>query len=184
VLYRAGLASGQIYCAQDAHWTPLGAKLAAEAVATSLAGIAPAGNGSFAAGESAEIEITGDQAKGDFADLPKEKLMTFPVTGEGDASGAAVLVVGDSHLQVFSEGGAQFHTTGSGFLDHLQLALNQPVASMKNSGDGVDGPRVRIVKAAAKDPTYWEGKKAVVWVFASRAFTAPIQKWREIPAKQ
>ena len=183
-LYRGELANGQLYCAQDAHWTPLGAKLAAEAVAKSLAGIVPEGNESFSAGEKEEIEISGDQAKGEYENLPKEKVMTYPVIGEGDPAKAEVLVVGDSHLQVFTDGGAQFHTTGSGFLDHLQLALKQSVASIYNSGDGVDGPRVRIVRTLGKDPAYWEGKKAVVWVFASRAFTAPIQKWREVPAKQ
>ena len=183
-LYRAELPNDQLYCAQDAHWTPLGAKLAAKAVAESLSGIVSEGTENFSSGEETEIEISGDQAKGEFANLPKEKITTYPVIGEGDPTNAEVLVVGDSHLQVFTDGGAQFHTTGSGFLDQLQLALKQSVASMTNSGDGVDGPRVRIVKAAAKDPAYWEGKKAVVWVFASRAFTAPIQKWREIPAKQ
>ncbi len=182
-LYRAELANGQIYCAQDAHWTPLGAKLAAEAVAKKLEGIVPVGGGSFSAGADEEIEISGDLAKGEFANLPKEKLTAYPVMGAGDQADAKVLVVGDSHLQVFTDGGSQFHISGSGFLDHLQLALNQSVSSMKNSGDGVDGPRVRIAKAAAKNSTYWEDKKAVVWVFASRAFAAPIQKWREIPAK-
>jgi alginate O-acetyltransferase complex protein AlgJ len=100
-------------------------------------------------------------------------------TVESDPN-SAMLVLGDSHLQVFRKGGNML-ATQAGFIDHLQVDMFAAVEEVTMQAGGADGPRVEIARATAKNPDYWAKKKIVVWLFTAREFTQG--KWRVIPAK-
>ena len=91
-----------------------------------------------------------------------------------------VLVLGDSHLQVFRKGGNML-ATQAGFVDHLQTLLPLAVEEITMQAGGADGPRVEVARATAKNPAFWAKKKIVIWVFTAREFTQG--KWRVIPAQ-
>jgi alginate O-acetyltransferase complex protein AlgJ len=90
-----------------------------------------------------------------------------------------VLVLGDSHLQVFRRGGNML-ATQAGFVDHLQMLLPTSVEEFTMQAGGADGPRVEIARATAKNPGFWAKKKVAIWLFTAREFTQG--KWRPIPA--
>lgn len=177
--------AGKLYCEQDAHWSPLGAEMAVEAVWGVveengwLDGVAKE---AWEIGKEQELVIKGDQVDGEFANLAKEALAVRRVKRVAADASSPVLLIGDSHLRVYSDGG-EFHTEGAGFRDHLQARMGLAAAAYFTNGDGVYTPRVRIAKAAKKDPTFWEGKKVVVWCFSVRGFTSPLVRWAKLPAQ-
>lgn len=189
---RAADASKQLYCATDSHWSPAACQLVADWVAGRYkalpAVLAAKVNGLTAlAPEVREYhgDLLSDAQK---ATMAKEKL---PLSRAGLGAGGSVttvesdpnspvVVLGDSHLQVFRKGGNMLDTQG-GVVDHLQVALGAPVHEFTMQAGGADGPRVEIARATAKNPEFWAGKKVAIWVFTAREFTQG--KWRVIPAQ-
>ncbi len=185
----------QLYCATDSHWSPFAAQLVAKIVAENYKGLKEISENSLAdliTLPVETIEFHGDLIEGtQKASVPKDKL---PLQRAGEAvppNGKAVrtlesdpksamLVIGDSHLQVFRKGGNMI-TTQAGFVDHLQVALPTAVEEITMQAGGADGPRVEVARATAKNPDFWAKKKIVVWVFTAREFTQG--RWRVIPAK-
>ncbi len=184
-----------LYCATDSHWSPQGAELAARLVAArfkerkdlfefqlrDLIKLKPS-----------DIEFHGDLLTDpEKSTLPKEKL---PLTRAGSAANpngtevsaldsdtnAPLLVMGDSHCQVFRAGGAM-HATCGGFIDHLGVDLSLPVEEVSTQASGGDGPRVEIARRTVREPEFWAKKKIVVWLFSARELTAG--EWRSIPAR-
>jgi alginate O-acetyltransferase complex protein AlgJ len=185
--------SAKLFCAQDAHWSPLGAEMAAAEVYALVANspwLAGAKRRSVVVGAPEEIAIKGDMADGPFAGLERETLTLRRAGIEADGAiapldadpASPVLLIGDSHLRVFTDGG-EFHTRGAGFRDHLQAMLRMPAAAEFNNGDGVYSPRLRVAREARGNPSFWQEKKLVVWCFSARSLTAPpeVIKWRELP---
>ncbi len=185
----------QLYCATDSHWSPYAAQLVARLVAEkykSLKEISEHSLADLVALPEETIEFHGDLIEDvSKASVPKEKLPlqrageAVPPNGktvravESDPS-SAMLVIGDSHLQIFRKGGNMI-TTQAGFVDHLQIDLPAAVEEITMQAGGADGPRVEVARATAKNPDFWAKKKVVVWVFTAREFTQG--KWRVIPAK-
>jgi alginate O-acetyltransferase complex protein AlgJ len=185
--------SAKLFCAQDAHWSPLGAEMAADAVYQLVhqsPWLANAKKRTVVVGDPEEIVIKGDMADGEFEGLERESLTLRRAGTEEDGAiapldadpASPVLLIGDSHLRVFTDGG-EFHTRGAGFRDHLQAKLRMPAAAEFNNGDGVYSPRLRVAREARGNPSFWQGKKLVVWCFSARSLTAPpeVIKWRELP---
>jgi alginate O-acetyltransferase complex protein AlgJ len=190
---RAKADGKQLYCATDSHWSPYAcqivAKLVAEKLKTNPAIASTAGAG-FAVLPVQDLEFHGDLlTDAQKASVAKEKL---PMQRAGKSAGAdvttvesdpasPVLVMGDSHLQVFRRGGAML-AQQAGFVDHLQVALGTPVEEFSMQAGGADGPRREIARATVKNPDFWAKKKVAVWVFTAREFS--FGKWNQaIPAK-
>lgn len=185
----------QLYCATDSHWSPYACRLAAQIVADKYKARKEISEYSLA--DMIELKEETLEFLGDLvtdaqrASMPKEKL---PFWRAGEASNpngtevrtvesdpnSAMLVIGDSHLQVFRRGGNMLATQG-GFIDHLQVDLPAAVEEITMQASGADGPRLEIARTTAKNPDFWAKKKIVVWVFTAREFTQG--KWRVLPAK-
>jgi alginate O-acetyltransferase complex protein AlgJ len=185
----------QLYCATDSHWSPFAAQLIAQVVADrykSNPAVVEYALRDLIALPEETLEFHGDLlTDAQKAALPKEKLpmqragLAVPPDGksvttvESDPQ-SPVLVLGDSHLQVFRKGGNML-ATQAGFVDHLQTLLPLAVEEITMQAGGADGPRVEVARATAKNPAFWAKKKIVVWVFTAREFTQG--KWRIIPAQ-
>lgn len=185
----------QLYCATDSHWSPHGCRLAADLVAARYKARKEISEFSLAdivVLPEETLEFHGDLVEAaQKASVPLEKLpleragMAVPPDGkkvttlEADPR-SAMLVMGDSHLQVFRRGGNML-ATQAGFIDHLQAGMFAAVDEVTMQAGGADGPRVEIARATARNPDFWTRKKIVVWVFTAREFTQG--RWRMIPAR-
>lgn len=185
----------QLYCATDSHWSPYGAQLAAGLVAAKykdrkeliedqlrdLVDLKPEA-----------LEFHGDLlSDADKASMPKERLPMVRTGLAATANGTEVstvesadhsplVVMGDSHCQVFRRGGTM-HATCAGFIDHLIADLSLPVEEVSTQASGGEGPRIEIARRTVKQPDFWSKKKIVVWLFSAREFTQG--RWKMIPAK-
>jgi alginate O-acetyltransferase complex protein AlgJ len=192
---RAKAPEKQLYCATDSHWSPAACEIVAKLVADKFKSRKEISGNSLAdliALPAETIEFHGDLLdEAQKASVPKEKL---PLARAGEAvppdgkavrtiesdPNSAMLVIGDSHLQVFRRGGSMIATQG-GFIDHLAVSLPAAVEEITMQAGGADGPRVEIARATSKNPGYWTKKKIVVWLFTAREFTQG--RWRVIPAQ-
>lgn len=85
-----------------------------------------------------------------------------------------VLLLGDSHVTVFSAGTKEMFGSGSGLPDALAARFFFEVDVVASHGDGIDQARVNLYQQRSinpKYPDYWRNKKLVVWVFSAREFT-------------
>jgi alginate O-acetyltransferase complex protein AlgJ len=180
------------YCLRDAHWSPKTARLAAEKIADlARKPAAPAGAPKIQLGAERPLKISGDLLD-DPAVKPQgaETVLIVPCgTGEGQdltpvpaAKDAPVILLGDSHTLVFSEGASQgFHCQGAGLLDHVQERFGFPVMQYSVPAGGANNARMKLARDAFARPEFWQGKKLVIWCFAVRELT---DKWREIPVSK
>lgn len=192
---RAATPEKQLYCATDSHWSPYGAQLAAGLVAAQFMGrkeLIEDQLRDLVKLKEEPLPIHGDLlSDAEKSAAPRE---TLPMVRTGVASNPAgtevtsvdsadhspLLVMGDSHCQVFRRGGSM-HTTCAGFIDHLVTDLSLPVEEVSTQASGGEGPRIEIARRTVKQPDYWSKKKIVVWLFSAREFTQG--RWKIIPAK-
>jgi alginate O-acetyltransferase complex protein AlgJ len=84
------------------------------------------------------------------------------------------VLIGDSHVTVFSEGSEAMHGAGAGLPDYLALETGFAADVIASHGDGVNQARVNLYQERSinpKYPDYWKQKHLVIWVFAAREFT-------------
>lgn len=172
-----------LYCATDSHWSPLGAQLAAAAVAAKWKdhpALAQNAKGSFKRSAPAPFQFHGDLLTDE--EKATEPPETLPLTQiEPKTEGRSpVLVIGDSHCQIFRTGGPMLASDG-GFIDHLAHDLGMQVEDISSQSSGADQPRSDIARRTVKEPDFWNSRKIVVWLFTAREFTQG--KWRVLPAK-
>lgn len=193
-LFKAQLAENpdkQLYCATDSHWSPYAAQLVADVVAKKYQALTMP-NPSFGVLPEEKLEFLGDLvASGAAAGMAKEVLpmqragKVDPAkpgqveTVDSDPRGP-IVVIGDSHLQVFRRGGNML-ATQAGFIDHLQEKLKLSVEEFSMQAGGADGPRRNLARATAANPEFWANKKVVIWVFTAREFTQG--RWKELPVQ-
>jgi alginate O-acetyltransferase complex protein AlgJ len=185
----------QLYCATDSHWSPHGAALAASLVAEkykSRPELVEHQLRDLVKLKESTLEFHGDLLTGaEKAAMPMEKLPVIKagVASDPDGTEAAsvesaehspVMVIGDSHCQVFRRGG-NMHTIGAGFIDHLIFGLGAPVHEISTQASGGEGPRIEIARITVKNPDFWAKKKIVIWLFTAREFTQG--RWKILPAK-
>ena len=182
----------KLYCEQDSHPSPSTCKLIAEQVHEVLKtkdGIKDAKKADFEflVTEPKKEKVSGDLTTG--FNIPPETL-TASYAGKPDGKGGVekvegteidspVILLGDSHTLIFSDGNDML-LRSAGVRDHLQALLGFGIASYGNKGSGVDTARIRLFSAAHRQPNFWANKKAVVWCIGARTFTRE-RKWREIP---
>jgi hypothetical protein len=176
---------GRLYLAQDSHWSPEGARLAAGAVARQVLE-----GGTIRRGGHAYVErpVT-VRRHGDLVQmlqvpqieraLEPETLACLQVvrsetgTPYHDAPESEVLVLGDSFLRVYE----QDEPGSAGFIAHLARELGQPLASIVNDG----GASTLVRQALARRPALLTNKRLVIWEFAERDISFGTEGWRVVP---
>jgi alginate O-acetyltransferase complex protein AlgJ len=171
-----------LYCTTDSHWSPAGAQLAARHAAKilqqhpALKDLAPT---TFNLNPDETIQIHGDLiADEEKASLPPEALSLQSVSPQTSGD-SPILVIGDSHCQIFRTGGNML-ASNAGFIDHLAQQLSLPIEEVSSQASGADQPRADIARRTAQQPDFWENRKIVLWLFTEREFTQG--RWRSIPA--
>jgi alginate O-acetyltransferase complex protein AlgJ len=182
----------KLYCEQDSHPSPYTCEVIARSIYDRIkdepwVAAAKASGMEFGTTQPTKEEVTGDLAAG--YDPPKESLVVrFAGKADGkggiekvepNAKASPVIVVGDSHTLIFSEGGDML-LSGAGMTDHLQSLLGFPVYRQANKGSGVDAARGQLARTAAQTPGFYGNKKIVIWCVGARTFTVERQ-WRVIP---
>lgn len=161
-----------LYLAHDTHWTPLGMRWAAEAVAARVieeGWIAPGGT-------PYRLEPVDAMRAGDLVAMtqsppverafPPQRVLCQQVVDAGtgalyrDAPGAEILLMGDSFLRIYQ----QDAPGSAGFAAHLAALLSQPVNSIVNDG----GASALVRQELSRRPRLLDGKRVVIYEFAER----------------
>lgn len=185
-LFRKEREKEKVFCASDSHWSPFGAVLAAKAIAASPVLAALAKPGAYVTSEGMDLMINGDLAASPGLEgTPQEELAVIKA-GSGTstatepvpaASVSPVILLGDSHTMVFTDGTALgMHCEGAGLRDHLQAALGFPLVQLSNQNSGGTGARRLLNQRIQANPAYLKDVKVIIWVFSIREFT--MGKWR------
>lgn len=177
--------SGPLYLAQDTHWSPDGARLAAGAVARRVidAGAVKRSDLSYIE-RSVTVRRLGDLVQ--MVQVPQIERTVEPetvacrqvvqphrITPYRDAPESDVLIIGDSFLRVYEhdEPGA------AGFIAHLARELGQPLTSIVNDGGG----STLVRQALARRPALLTKKTLVIWEFTERDIRHGVEGWQVVP---
>jgi alginate O-acetyltransferase complex protein AlgJ len=167
-----------LYCRTDTHWSPRGIAVAAREIAAFLAaqGLAEP---HATSGAMTRVAITLD---GDLRQLARDEgLALEPLSVEQPPGGpffereSPIVLLGDSHVLVFSAGG-DMHAEGAGLGEHLAWALGRPLDRVGVRGSGATAPRINLLQR--RDDL--RGKRLVLWVFGVRDLTET-DGWRRVP---
>ena len=186
---------GPIYCRRDTHWSGVGCAVASAQLAGALLSRswygAPAGDAPHIANWRS-VTIKGDLERdaADGATGERLQIRSIGITGGADDApgpppepdpNSPVVLLGDSHNLVFHAGG-DMHGTGGGLPEQLAFELGFPVDVVAVRGSASTAARVNLLRRAQADPTYWERKRMVIWVFSVREFTEG-DGWPLIPIR-
>lgn len=175
----------EYYLRQDTHWAPEGASLAARVVAQRILAQGWVTRGST---EYTHKEVTISR-RSDILRMGRLALVEsrFPPqevnchqvfeSGTGrlyhDEPSSPVLVLGDSFLRIYQSD----EPKAAGFLAHLALNLQRPVASIVNDG----GASTLVRQQLSRRADLLEGKKLVVWEFVERDLRFGTEGWKQVP---
>jgi SGNH hydrolase-like domain, acetyltransferase AlgX len=190
VFRRAKLEEGRsgpsrLYLAQDSHWSPEGARVAAVAVARRVLAQGAVNRGEQAFGvRSVTVRRQGDLIE--ILRAPAIERAVDPETVEclqvvdsnartpyRDAPEAELLVLGDSFLRIYE----QDEPGVAGFIAHLARELGQPLSSIVNDG----GASTLVRQELARRPALLMNKRLVIWEFAERDIRYGTEGWRIVP---
>ncbi len=175
----------RLYLAQDSHWSPEGARLAACAVARRALEGGAVKRGYYAY-DARPVSV---RRHGDLLEMMQvpqieraiepESLTCLQVVQSDsqspyrDAPESEVLILGDSFLRIYE----QDEPGAAGFIAHLARQLGQPLTSIVNDGGAATLVRQRL----AQRPTYLTNKKLVIWEFAEREIRFGSEGWQILP---
>ena len=175
----------RLYLAQDSHWSPKGARVAAGAVARRVLERGTVNRGDHTYVESlVTVRRHGDLVQ--MLQVPQiergveaERLVCLQVvqsdagTPYRDAPESEVLILGDSFLRVYEldEPGA------AGFIAHVARELGRPLTTIVNDG----GASTLVRQALARRSTLLTNKKLVIWEFAERDIRYGTEGWQVVP---
>jgi SGNH hydrolase-like domain, acetyltransferase AlgX len=176
---------GRLYLAQDSHWSPEGARVAAGAVARRVlaAGIVKQGGHAYLE-RSVEVRRHGDlvlmlRVPQIERALEPERLVCLQVvqsdagTPYRDVPESEVLILGDSFLRIYQDD----EPGAAGFIAHVARELGRPLTTIVNDGGGSTLVRQEL----ARRPALLLNKKLVIWEFAEREIRYGIEGWRIVP---
>ncbi len=186
---------GPLYCRRDTHWSGVGcavasAQLAGALVSRSWYGAPPGDAPHVADWRSATIGGDLEREAPDGAVGERLSLRTISIADDDDDApfvppepdpNSPVVLLGDSHNLVFHAGG-DMHATGAGLPEQLAFELGFPVDVVAVRGSASTAARVSLLRRAQADPTYWDRKRIVIWVFSVREFTEG-DGWPLIPIR-
>lgn len=176
-----------VYCRQDAHYSPSGIEMVADLILENQ-GMEPVETSELSISEPSQLTITGDLIANTVWEeqVPGEKLPIRYVARAGEPiepdPRSRILVLGDSHVQVFHSGDeVGRHCRGAGLADHLSHRMGTPVDVVAVAASGLVQARKALFARARRNPGYWDGKQLVVWVFSLRELTQSGDKPVDIP---
>jgi hypothetical protein len=177
-------AGASLYLAQDSHWSPLGARLAADAVARRILekGWLGAGNVEYEE-KSATVERTGDilrmlQSPALERRIGPEAIPCMQVSRHDnhelyrDQPGSELLVLGDSFLRIYQTD----EPRSAGFIARLAKDLKRPLASIVNDG----GASTLVRQELCRRPALLANAKVVVWEFVERDIRLGTEGWQAV----
>jgi hypothetical protein len=176
---------GRLYLAQDSHWSPEGARMAADAVARRALSRGSVTRGNHAYGErSVTVLRHGDLVSMlrvpqiEHALEPETVKCLQVVQSDGktpyrDRPESEILILGDSFLRVYE----QDEPGAAGFIAHVARELGQPLTSIVNDG----GASTLVRQALARRPTLLVNKQLVIWEFAEREIRFGTEGWQIVP---
>lgn len=169
-------ASGEpMFCLRDTHWSGAGIDTAVRLLLPALqaAGVAVKSPPVTAASWQ-ELSI-----QGDLGGNRETVKLRFPKDAAPQSGKSQVLLLGDSHVLVFHQGG-ELHATGAGLPEQIASVLGETPEIIGVRGSGATSSRLQLARAMRSNPDYLGTKKVVVWVFAGREFTEA-DMWRKVP---
>jgi SGNH hydrolase-like domain, acetyltransferase AlgX len=182
---RSGSDPSRLYLAQDSHWSPAGARVAAAAIARRVieGGTVARGNHAYALRSVAVrrhcdlVEMLRVQQIE--RSLEPESLTCLQVveseSGQPyrDAPESEILILGDSFLRIYERD----EPGGAGFIAHVARELGQPLTSIVNDG----GASTLVRQELARRPTLLLNKRLVIWEFAERDIRYGSEGWQVVP---
>jgi alginate O-acetyltransferase complex protein AlgJ len=167
------------YLATDTHWTPAAMESIAAALAEELRPLLPAApTAAVFRRETALVTQLGDL--GQMLKLPsgagwpaRETVEIHPVRPITDSAtgvidpAADVLLLGDSFVNIYALESMGWGTS-AGLAEHLALALNRPVDTLRRNDAGAYATREMLALELARGCNRLADKKVVVWEFAAR----------------
>ncbi len=176
---------GRLYRAQDSHWSPEGAQVAAGAVARRVLASGTVNRGDHAyALRKVTVRRHGDlvqmlQVPQIERTLEPESLACLQVvqsdtgTPYRDSPESEVLILGDSFLRIYE----QDEPGAAGFIAHVARELGRPLTAIVNDG----GASTLVRQALARRPTLLLNKRLVIWEFAERDIRYGTEGWQIVP---
>jgi alginate O-acetyltransferase complex protein AlgJ len=186
--------SQPLYLQQDTHWTPAFMERVAQALGryVSELGVLPApAKASGLRAVAQPVARVGDIV--DMLKLPEEQTAFLPqsvtVHGVQDAQGNAwepdasadVLLLGDSFTNIFSLEGMGWGAA-AGLAPQLALVLDRPLDVIAQNDSGAFATRQAVAKELAAGGERLQGKRVVIWEFASRELS--VGDWKHIDWQQ
>lgn len=176
---------GPLYLAQDSHWSPEGARVAAMAVARRVLG-----GGRVNRGDHVYLERSvAFRRHGDLVRMLRSSPIERAIDPESvacwqvlesdartpyrDAPESEVLILGDSFLRIYQED----EPRSAGFIAHLARELGRPPSSLVNDG----GASTLVRQTLARRPALLASKKLVIWEFAEREIRFGAEGWQIVP---
>lgn len=181
----AAVQGGACFLKTDTHWTPAGVKIAANEVA-GIVRMRPwflkiRVNDERTAAEWHQVEGQPIERLGDLATLlgdanqlawePDRVTLQRIVDPDGQDwqpdSRAEILVLGDSFLNIYSQGELGWGTS-AGFVEHLSHDLAVSLDSIAINAGGALASRQELIRQLQQGTDRLAGKKLVIWEFAER----------------
>src|SRR5450432_1654141 len=169
-----------LYLVQDTHWTPTYMEHVASGLARYVSGLAalpaPAAPFLFHAAAQPMTRV------GDIVDMPKlpddqsyfqPQAVTVHQVQDADGNAwdsdpkADVLLLGDSFSNIFSLEGMGWGAA-AGLGPQLSLALRRPIDVIAQNDSGAFATRIALARELSAGEDRLQGKRVVIWEFASR----------------
>ncbi|MDX1643138.1 MAG: hypothetical protein R3244_02150 [Thermoanaerobaculia bacterium] len=176
-----------LYLETDTHWAPNAMERVAERLAAELGRRLAAGGAAVEESAPAYVRRSVSvEGRGDIQvmlDLPQwqtifgpqtvEVEMVLTATGRGwrPTPGAAVLLLGDSFTNVYSEAALGWGQ-GAGLAEQLSYFLHRPIDRIALNAGGASASRRALLEALAADPARLDETRVVVYQFAARELSA------------
>jgi SGNH hydrolase-like domain, acetyltransferase AlgX len=175
----------RLYLAQDSHWSPEGARVAAGAVARRVLDGGTINRGDRTYSErSVTVRRHGDLVE--MLQVPQIERALEPEspaclqvvqsdtgTPYHDEPESEVLILGDSFLRIYE----QDEPGAAGFTAHVARELGQPLTSIVNDG----GASTLVRRELAHRPMLLRNKRLVIWEFAERDLRYGTEGWQIVP---
>ncbi len=185
-LFRSAKNKDRLYCKTDTHYSGAGLSIVANEFSKEIQKsewYARVNKKTYVKATQ-EIVIHGDLSVMEKSDT-KERLsldfVTDSATGKAEVvdPDSPVLLLGDSHILVFSVGG-DLHSRGAGLFDQLNADIKFPVDLLGVRGSGATPSRIKLYQRSRKDKLFLEKKRIVLWCLSARELTGS-GGWRKIP---
>jgi len=170
-------AAHEPFCRRDTHWSGRGMAVAVDSLLPMLELDEPPDGAS----PGARAVWTKQKIQGDLGGDPEEielLVQRIPVNRQA-MKDHPVLLLGDSHVLVFHQGG-DLHATGAGLPDQIAAASGSMPDVLGVRGSGATSSRLQLARRARAEDSYLPSKKTIVWCFAGREFTEA-DAWKKVP---